>query len=350
MKRFFCQCHNEIFFDNLHCNHCHVSLGFEPNSGQLLALIPTENSWQVAQNGVLVRYKTCSRRETVVACNWLVAEHDPNQQCQSCRLTRIIPNLSYPANTARWIRLEATKRHVLSQCYNLQLPIIGREHDVQSGLVFDFLEDKRSNPDLALDFVYSGHHQGVITLNAAEADDSFSVLIREQMQERYRTLLGHFRHEMGHYYWMVAIEKTAYLEPFRRLFGDERADYQQALTQYYDQRLAGSWQNQYISQYASAHPLEDWAESWTHYLHLTDTLETAAVFGLVQMPDIFAQKIDAWVKFAISFNALNRSMGIVDPYPFEISPIVREKLYFIDDWVKSRQTVCPTAANLKMPV
>jgi hypothetical protein len=223
---------------------------------------------------------------------------------------------------------------MIAQCYQLQLPIFDRQQQPNLGLVFDFLEDQRNNPNIDLEFVYSGHHQGVITLNAAEADESFTALVREQLQESYRTLLGHFRHEMGHYYWLLGIDNSDYLLPFRRLFGDERGNYQQALSGHYDQRQRYQHQSQYISHYASAHPLEDWAESFAHYLHINDTLETAAAFGFVKYTDSFEQHLISWKQFIVGFNELNRSMGIIEPYPFAMRSLAQQKLIFIDTWLK----------------
>jgi hypothetical protein len=36
-----------------------------------------------------------------------------------------------------------------------------------------------------------------------------------------------------------------------------------------------NWQKSFISKYATSHPWEDWAETWAHYLHIMDMLETA---------------------------------------------------------------------------
>jgi hypothetical protein len=89
-------------------------------------------------------------------------------------------------------------------------------------------------------------------------------------------LLGHFRHEVGHYFWdrLVATDPHQ-LEEFRVLFGDDRQDYGEALKRHYDEGAPANWQDTYISMYATMHPWEDFAETWAHYLHIVDTLETA---------------------------------------------------------------------------
>src|SRR6202011_5238904 len=45
----------------------------------------------------------------------------------------------------------------------------------------------------------------------------------------------------------------------------------------------------HVTPYASAHPWEDFAETWAHYFHMVDTLETATAFGLRLRPEIATQ-------------------------------------------------------------
>ena len=335
MKRFYCSCGNETFFENRFCNICNNSLGFIPK--QQIFINP------FTQTG----YRFCSNYETL-QCNWLIHESDTNSQCLACRLTRIIPNLNHENNWRRWEKLEATKRRAFYMLLRLNLPIPDRVFSQfqsqneqyqfsQTPLLFDFLEDKRTNPDVALDFVYTGHANGVVTINVAEADDSYRVATQELMNEPYRTLLGHFRHELGHFYWLVLLNDDAKLTAFRELFGDERVDYNKTMETFYQNGAAQNWQQQFISPYASSHPLEDWAETWAHYLHISDTLETACCFGLLpsdEMMGEFHRKLFAWMRFSVTLNALNRSMGMDDPYPFVISKKVKRKLQFIDCLVK----------------
>ena len=181
----------------------------------------------------------------------------------------------------------------------------------------------------------TGHDNGRITLNVAEADPATRERVRTEMDEPYRTLLGHFRHESGHYYWQVLVEHGRHLDRFRQLFGDERADYGEALAAYHANGPKPDWEKNYISAYATAHPWEDWAESWAHYLHMVDALETANDYALeARMPNqrwsakawfgsndpsaaSSAQKlIDRWVPLALAMNNLNRSMGLSRFLPF----------------------------------
>jgi hypothetical protein len=212
---------------------------------------------------------------------------------------------------------------------SLKLPQMSRR-----GLVFDFLEDKRSNPLVSVEHVLSGHAQGVITINAAEADASYREATKEAMNEPYRTLLGHFRHEIGHFYWEMLVEASADLDAFRQLFGDEQQDYRQALDQYYADGPDADWQESYISAYASAHPLEDWAETWAHYLLMMETLETALSYDLIaklEQDQLFENWLGEWMQLVVVMNALSRSTGHTDAYPFVISPTVQRKLQFIHD-------------------
>lgn len=324
MKRFYCRCGNEIFFENTFCNVCNGALGFIPERQVLVRLEnPSVN-------------RPCEHR-TTLDCNWLVNTGDNNLQCVACRLTRTIPNLNINNNLQRWSKLEATKRRAFYMLLQLKLPIPDRKTNHDTRLLFDFMEDRRSNRLSKLDMVYTGHDSGVITINAAEADDSYRSAAQQKMKEAYRTLLGHFRHELGHFYWFPLQKDAIALAGFRELFGDERQDYQQALKSFYHRGARKDWSNHFISAYASAHPLEDWAECWAHYLHIRETLETAVAFDLINAnpdSDSFTVCLSIWRQFSVVLNTLNRSMGVSDPYPFVINASVENKLHFIERWVK----------------
>lgn len=331
MKRFYCTCGNEIFFDNRFCNACDDTVGFIPE--RQIFINP------FVQPG----YRLCQYSESL-DCNWLIHNSDSNSQCCACRLTRTIPNLAVNNNFQRWAKLEATKRRAFYMLLRLKLAIPDRAlYGKDSPLLFDFLEDQRANPEANLDFVYTGHANGIITMNVAEADDSYRCAAQELMNEAYRTLLGHFRHELGHFYWLQLAKNPLQLAAFRALFGDERQDYATTLEQFYVNGATENWQNQYISSYASSHPLEDWAETWAHYLHISETLETACAYHLLNDESVqtdFHHWLSAWMQFSVTLNALNRSMGTSDPYPFVISETVKRKLQFIDCWVKAANHPC----------
>jgi hypothetical protein len=333
MKRFYCTCGSEIFFDNRVCLHCGQTLGFDPLKLRLFTLQMNNNGTAEeagVKNGTL--YKLCEHSwQDTLECNWLIIREDMHSQCISCRLTRIIPDQSILKNKRRWQVLEAAKRRVLYNLFNNRLTFSSREEDTECGLAFDFLEDKRSNPNVDCEHIYTGHNCGLITINAAEADPEYRVSMREEMNERYRTNLGHFRHEIGHYYWMRLVKGRKDGE-FKALFGDPEADYDKALKNYYAYGPRNDWQEHHISAYASMHPLEDWAETWAHFLHLNDTMETAISFGILNIEfrhDNFREIISKWVELTVTMNALNRSVGKFDAYPFVISNKVFHKLEMV---------------------
>ncbi len=284
--------------------------------------------------GGSVHFRPCSNRYSSVLCNWSVSDPEAHQ-CVSCSCTRTIPDQSSEKNQKRWHELEMAKRRLFTTLLKLNLPIENFTQK-ENGLAFDFLEDQRSNPNIALEHVLTGHSNGVITLNAMEADEGFLHTVKEEMGENYRTLLGHFRHEVGHYYWDIVIQNECQLNQFRDLFGDERQDYNEALERYYQRDRPKFRSNLYISQYASSHPHEDWAETWAHYLHIVDTLETAVSYGLSTYEpktNDFDNWYSEWARVAQTMNALNRSMGLSDAYPFILTEVVRNKLRFIDSLI-----------------
>jgi len=319
MKRFHCTCGQEVFFEDSACPNCGGALGFSPDTLQMRAL---------SQQPYL---RTCALRAHPIACNWLIPAGDSHTQCQSCRLTRTVPAQNIPINIQRWKMLERAKRRLVYSLILLGLPMVSRQQEPRYGLAFDFLEDQRTNPQAKKPLVYTGHHNGVITLNAIEADATHQVTAREQLNERYRTLLGHMRHESGHYYWDKLVKDSAWYPRFRRLFGAED-NYRQALDYYYAYGPAPEWQQRHISAYASAHPWEDWAETWAHYLHIMDTLETATGFGVIQPAEVgggFHLLMQEWRQLTVLMNSLNRSMGQPDVYPFTLTRQVIVKLRFI---------------------
>jgi hypothetical protein len=212
---------------------------------------------------------------------------------------------------------------------------------------FSFMED---GPD-PNSKVLTGHNDRNITINLAEADDPFREKLRQQLGEGYRTLLGHFRHEIGHYYWDRLIADSDWLPRCRELFGDETADYGEALKKHYAEGASRDWPERFISAYATMHPWEDWAETWAHYLHMVDTLGTARSYGLalrptpvgaepakpLRTPAIAATDFEdlsrSWVELTLALNSLNRSMGIIDPYPFVLAPAIFEKLSLVHEVV-----------------
>jgi hypothetical protein len=245
----------------------------------------------------------------------------------------------------------------------LDLPVCAKEQDPKRGLTFDFLADPDPGTPGATP-VRTGHLNGVITINIAEADDVEREKRRLQMHEPYRTLLGHFRHESGHYYWERLIQETGHVEGFRKHFGDERPDYGEALSRYHKQGAPSDWSNSFVSAYAASHPWEDWAETWAHYLHMTDTLEKALECGLSLQPKrpnepewkpekgnpgrrlfSFDHMIERWFPLTYILNNLNRCMGMQDAYPFVLAAPVIEKLRFVHEVVQGNKASIPHESN-----
>ena len=315
MKLFRCVCGQRVFFDSGDCTACGRQLGFDPEK---LAMVAISDPGQRCSNGIRYGF-----------CNWVLPEGSHDQYCLACGLNEMIPNLNRRGNLELWARLEVAKRRLLYNLLSLNLPFSAS--DRSSGLRFRFMEDRRRNPDVLEDFVATGHQAGTITINLGEADNVHRTVEREAVLERYRTVLGHFRHESGHYYFSLLIESSPLLAEWRALFGDERQDYAAALAKYYREGPAHDWAATCISPYASAHPHEDWAECFSHYLHIVDALETASTAGIVNTKVTPGSGwIPAWMELSVTLNEISRSLGTDDPYPFVLTNPVVAKLEFID--------------------
>lgn len=340
MKLFECQnCGQPLYFENTRCESCGLALGYLPEPQTLTALEPRGETWQ-ALASPRGTWRYCANA-THGVCNWLVASHGEDRYCTACRHNRTIPDLTQPDNARSWRVIEIAKHRLFYTLLGLRLPLHPRTEDA-NGLAFDFLADAMPAGSAP---VMTGHAGGVITINLAEADDAERERRRNQMHEPYRTLLGHFRHEIAHYYWDKLIAGTASLDEFRQVFGDERQDYAAALQRYYESGAPPDWPEHFVTAYATAHPWEDFAETWAHYFHMVDTLETAGAFGLVvapKLPKSLATKIDfdphtadmdrliaAWIPLTFAANSINRSMGLGDLYPFVLSAPVIAKLAFV---------------------
>jgi hypothetical protein len=354
-RHYRCDCGNCVYFNDTQCPECGATLGYLADEGRMATLDAGREpgTWKTHRHASLLRF--CINQQSVAACNWLVSADDPEQLCASCRLTRTIPDLNDPDNARYWNRIEAAKRRLVSQVLAIGPPLRSKfRDDPQNGVMFDFLRSPPGGPQ-----VMTGHANGLITLNVEEADDAKREQIRYAMHEPYRTLLGHFRHEIGHYYWDRLIWNTEWLEPFRQLFGDERASYADALKRNYEQGPPADWAASYISSYATMHPWEDWAETWAHYMHMIDSLTTAMGFGfdaddvegdvvpygkeVLHAPDDrhahrFLHLLNGWREITLVLNEMARSMGEPDYYPFVISPPAVAKLQFVQMVVSHART------------
>jgi hypothetical protein len=376
VRVFNCQCGSPVFFRNSTCLACGTALGYAPALAQVLPLAPTDEpdvwvQWnddgahesapgraQTVSRGLAearvggALYRRCANLQTPAACNWLVPLEEVERHgglCSACRLNRTVPDLDdpqHPDNGLLWGRIEMAKRRLVSALLVLGLPVAPRTtEDPQHGLMFDFLR----TPDGG-EPVMTGHAGGLITFDIAEADDVHRERARSNMNESYRTLVGHLRHEVGHYYWERLIADSHWHEPFRDLFGDESLDYAASLARHYEQGPPTDWPLTHVSAYATAHPWEDWAECWAHYMHMSDMVDTATSYGLVvdqsrleftpfardvlYQPDHpgadrYLAFVNHWAQLTMLMNGMARAMGQPDIYPFVLAHQVVTKLHFI---------------------
>jgi hypothetical protein len=356
MKIFKCDnCNNVLYFENSSCTKCGHVLGFVPAELELHTLVPGPNQTYSVYNNKNKQFKYCKNQQQGV-CNWLIPATDQEEFCISCQMNHMIPNLNNTEHLRAWGVIEAAKHRLIYTLLQLKLPLISKAKDPLKGLSFDFLSDTSNAPK-----IMTGHENGLITINVEEAFDYKREFTRKQMNEPYRTLLGHFRHESGHYYWDRLIENSNYIDKFRALFGDERANYDEALQRYYANGAPANWQSNFISVYASSHPWEDWAETWAHYLHLIDSLETASNFGISISPKYagikgelkanirvnpynyknFKELVDLWTPLTLAMNSLNRSMGNHDAYPFVLNEKAIQKMAFVHE-------ICGAYSTMKL--
>jgi len=367
MRIFRCEtCGNPLFFENVSCLQCGSALAFLPDRLALCAIEPAPvqdqgaNLWRrkapPRRRPGLRQYRLCRNSADYQACNFAVDASDPTPLCVSCRQTRVLPDLSIPGNQERWSRIERAKRRLFYSLAKLGLSSTGTSAHGHGGPVFQFLADMPGQQ------VITGHLNGLITLNVAEADDEERLRRRLAMHEPYRTLLGHLRHESGHFYWDRLIRDDGRIGRFREIFGDESFDYGQALANHYAGGEPADWQAAHVTAYATAHPWEDWAETWAHYLHMVDLLETAASYqtrlivpgsedelsdGVISPfgadAASFDQLVEQWVPVTLLLNSLNRSLGQDDAYPFALTGGALNKLRFVHDLIHEVSADAPCA-------
>lgn len=345
MRLFSCDnCGNTVHFDNGACVACHRRLGYLPDRSRMTALEACESGWTSVALGQ--DFAFCANAD-VAACNWLLPPDQAGGLCPACRHNRTIPALTDDKTIEAFRRVVSAERHLFYSLLAWRLPTPDKAEDAEAGLAFDFLADEIGQ-DGTIKPVMTGHADGVITLAIAEADDAAREKRRVSLGEPYRTLLGHFRHEIGHYYWDRLVRDGGRLEAFRKLFGDERQDYAEALARNYRDGPPADWQSRFVSSYAACHPWEDFAETFAHYIHMVDALETAHALGLVLSPRVavpeqldltvdfspyrqrdFSALAAAWPPLTVAVNEINRSLGQRDFYPFILSADILSKLAFV---------------------
>ncbi|WP_028474273.1 zinc-binding metallopeptidase family protein [Nocardioides alkalitolerans] len=320
MKSFRCRtCENVLFFENSLCVSCGSALGF---SRAERAIVPVEDGQYVDASGAV--WHVCANLN-VSGCTWLTELEGGT--CFACDLTRTRPADTDAEGMSQFPAAEAAKRRLVVELDTRGFPVVGRDEDPESGLCFDMLSSVDQN-------VVIGHADGVITIDLAESDDARRERVRVDLGEPYRTMLGHLRHEVGHYIEYRLVQGDEVLARCRELFGDDTADYQAEIDRHYDEGPPEDWEERFITTYATMHPFEDFAETFAHYLHISDTVDTAAEQGLVTInPSAFSSFRDlvvgVWVPLSVALNQINKSMGKDDLYPFVIPDPVLEKLEFV---------------------
>lgn len=364
MKLFRCDhCGHLLYFENTRCERCGRALGYGPLTNNLFSLDGGPGIWMAP--AFFNRSFVYCANAAHGACNWLLL-HTPGADpyCLACRHNALIPDIQNPVDLGRWQVIERAKKRLVYSLLRLHLPLATRNEDPVHGLSFQFL-----NEEISRQPVMTGHDSGIITLALKEADDAAREYRRTQFNEPYRTLLGHFRHEIGHYYWDVLVANRPAHAEFRTMFGDESADYETALEAHYANGAPAGWQQNYISAYATSHPWEDFAETFAHYLHLVDTTEMAAAFGVNLRPKVdevgeltarldydpygnssIDELIENWVPLASLMNNLNRAVGQHDAYPFVLTPEVVAKLGFVARLVQEAGAVQWTVPSPAGPI
>lgn len=377
MKTFKCSCKDQqiLFFEDSHCVACERTVGLDDWFEKVEPYDLDEASGQYFKAAQpTIRYQKCDNHADFKTCNGMVnmntfvaSKNQGEVLCFACRFNEIIPDLSIVEHIPLWKKMETAKRRALYTLKALSLPLRNIEQDPEGGLSFDFTTDRDVNDHFVSKLkgqkpVFTGHASGHITINLAEANDVARSHTKLAMGERYRTLLGHFRHELGHYYFDKLIAGSPEKHTScKKYFGDDELSYKKALDKHYKKGAPKNWRESFISEYATMHPYEDWAETWAHYMHIIDTLETAKHFSITgstsgnsadteEVEDLNLPQgayffsgqtsidsiLDTWADFSIILNSLNRSMGMNDAYPFVLTPAVRTKLSFIHHAIHDR--------------
>ena len=346
MQRFICDCGNVLFFDNSKCLRCGREVGYDLEGEVMVVIQP--GGWM----------RRCANGIKHGVCNWVVSALKGEDLCAACKLNRTIPDLGNPRNVMLWGRMEAAKRRLVYTLLRLGFTLPSLKENAQAGLAFDIVSSF-VNPEATM-----GHLNGVITVNLEEADDTYRQINRQQLNESSRTLLGHFRHETGHYAWQRWVGPLMWNDPLRdalrHRFGDERTDYSTALAAHYKNGARPGWEQSFISAYATSHPWEDWAETWAHYLQVLEGLETCEGLGLEvarialkvapfaaeagALPPMlphspaadaeFLAWLQRWVCLATVLNEIASSLGQPALYPYVLSVGVAQKLRLVHHLVK----------------
>src|SRR5271168_5417104 len=341
-------CHGFVPFESRRCPNCLAELGLYVPSRTMVA---TWSGAAVIDGQIWI---ACTRAGSL-GCNWLVPQEQElggqRGRCLADSLIRREPDTDDTVAVEKLVSTGIGLRRLICQLIDIGLPVdpFWRRN---GGLAFDLLSSYSGGERVVI-----GHAGGVITIDLVESLDAYRESLRVRLGEPYRTMLGHFRHEVGHYYQNILVETgpgaARYLDECRALFGDERADYQAEIARHYKFGAPKNWTESFISEYATMHPWQDFAECFAHYLHITDTINTVGEAGLILIADRarvavprdivplasyadvpIEQLLYDWKWLALFFNRINTAMGKRPLYPFEIPPPVIRKLGFVHKVVR----------------
>ena len=350
------RCRGFVTFEAMKCRWCKADYALHPPSETMVSVTDAEAAIEV--DGRI--WRCCANRHWL--CNWLVTEDAGTAHCLSCALVRRRPDPDDTIAMEKLAEARTNLRRLVFQLTDLGLPITPH-YEREGGLAFDLLSSYSDNEKIMI-----GHANGVVTIDLVETLDDYRERLRVVLGEPYRTMLGHFRHEVGHYYQNVLVESGPLIDECREIFGDERASYSDAIDRHYRLGAPEDWREHYISEYATMHPWEDFAECFAHYLHISDTLQTTAsgdvvwhanpargypLEDIVPLVDYRTESAERmlwdWGRAATFFNLINRSMGKTDLYPFELNAAVFTKLSFVHRVVVHAATVesAPAVANVE---
>lgn len=333
MRIFHCdRCGGVVAFSAHRCPSCEAPLGYVDVERDIRVLTPTDDAVSYRIDGHDRLDWRCLN--AAWGCNWMLPAGSENSWCRSCQLTRGRPDEGRQEAVEAWMAAEAAKRRLVHQLDTLALPIEIRSSSAPDGLAFDLVH-------LPGEGGITGHLDGVVTLDLAETDEGHRDDLRRQLGEPFRTVIGHLRHEIGHHYWPRLVGQSDELDRFRRLFGDERVDYAQAVDRHYSGGNTSWDPTRFVTAYAASHPLEDWAETFAHYLHIIDAVDTAVAHDLVPprsagvlVADVIGELeltdiLDAWRPINNAVNAIAETLGAPAVYPFEPVGVVVDKLAFV---------------------
>ena len=305
MKTYECTCGNALYFENSKCIGCGAEVGWCPSCESITTLLFSgDGAYQCGNTACGARLVKCHNYAVENVCNRCIMAPVGNSllqnRCDCCLHNDTIPDLLVEGNREKWAKLEAAKRRLF---YTLDLLGLSRGVSGQNQLLplmFDFKADIIPKNEFwrnvgSGEKVYTGHANGKITINIREADSVKREKLRVDLGETHRTLVGHFRHEIGHYYWDLLVRGQRESACIAVFGNHQQPTYAQALDRHYQYGAPVGWEENFVSSYATMHPWEDFAESFSTWINLIEVLDTARNIGFSGIPDLDAATTETLV-------------------------------------------------------